>query len=103
MYNYKHLLHALFVLFHPLSTLVSRYGKSPAQCMIRWSLQRGYVCIPKSSNEGRIKENSDIFDFEISEEDMTTMVSKGIGGKVVVLRSYFRAIGTKTLGLIGMW
>lgn len=45
--------------------------------MIRWSLQRGYVCIPKSSNEGRIKENSDIFDFDISEEDMTTMVSKG--------------------------
>lgn len=70
--------------------------------MIRWSLQRGYVCIPKSSNEGRIRENSDIFDFDISEEDMTTMVSKGRREGSCTIRSYFRAIGTKTLGLIGM-
>ena len=42
--------------------------------MIRWSIQRGFVCIPKSCNEGRIAENANIFDFEISEEDMQELV-----------------------------
>ena len=52
----------------------SRYGKSPAQVMIKWSLQRGFVCIPKTGNKERIKENFDLFDFEISTKDMATLV-----------------------------
>ena len=42
--------------------------------MIKWSLQKGYICIPKSSKRERIIENADVFDFTISEEDMTNMV-----------------------------
>jgi diketogulonate reductase-like aldo/keto reductase len=44
--------------------------KSPAQILIRWALQRGFVVIPKSAKRSRIVENSDVFDFEITEEDM---------------------------------
>lgn len=51
-----------------------RYGKSSAQLLIRWSLQSGNVCIPKSVTEKRIIENGDIFDFNISDEDMTVLV-----------------------------
>ena len=43
--------------------------------MIRWSLQRGVVCIPKTQNEERLKENISIFDFTISQEDMADLVS----------------------------
>lgn len=52
----------------------ARYNKSPAQIMIRWSLQRGFVCIPKTITEERIRENADIFDFSISDEDMQVLV-----------------------------
>ena len=45
-------------------------GKSTAQILIRWALQHGLVVIPKSANRGRILENSDVFGFEISREDM---------------------------------
>lgn len=50
--------------------LSKKYNKSIAQIVLRWHMQRGIVPIPKSSNESRIKENLDVFDFEISEEDM---------------------------------
>lgn len=43
--------------------------------MIRWSLQRGYICLPKSTTFTRISENCDVFDFELSDEDMIVMVS----------------------------
>jgi diketogulonate reductase-like aldo/keto reductase len=44
--------------------------KSTAQILIRWALQHGLVVIPKSTRRGRIFENADVFDFEISAEDM---------------------------------
>ncbi|HWO43184.1 MAG TPA: aldo/keto reductase [Candidatus Eisenbacteria bacterium] len=44
--------------------------KSPAQILIRWALQHGLVVIPKSANRKRIFENADVFDFEITAEDM---------------------------------
>jgi diketogulonate reductase-like aldo/keto reductase len=44
--------------------------KTPAQILIRWALQHGLVVVPKSSTRGRIFENADVLDFEISEEDM---------------------------------
>lgn len=47
-----------------------KVGKSPAQVMLRWGLQRGYVVIPKTSREERLEENMDLFDFELSAEEM---------------------------------
>lgn len=49
------------------------YGKSVAQILIRWSLQHGLVVIPKTLKKDRMKENIDVFDFEISSEDMLTL------------------------------
>lgn len=54
-------------LLHELS---AKYGKTPAQIVIRWHLQQGVVTIPKSVREERIRENADVFDFELSPEDM---------------------------------
>jgi diketogulonate reductase-like aldo/keto reductase len=56
-----------------LLEISNKYDKSPAQILIRWGLQREIIEIPKSSNKEHIKDNSDIFDFAISEEDMSTI------------------------------
>lgn len=53
-----------------LGELSVRYGKTPAQIVIRWHLQQGLVTIPKSVNPARIRENADVFDFELAPEDM---------------------------------
>lgn len=53
-----------------LQDLAAKYGKTPAQIVLRWDLQLGVVTIPKSVRKERILENADIFDFELSEEDM---------------------------------
>ncbi|MGM5471890.1 aldo/keto reductase [Bacillus pumilus] len=53
-----------------LKDMAARYNKSVAQVILRWDLQSGVVTIPKSINEERIKQNADIFDFELSKEDM---------------------------------
>lgn len=53
-----------------LKDIAARYNKSVAQVILRWDLQSGVVTIPKSINEERIKQNADIFDFELSKEDM---------------------------------
>ena len=56
-----------------LIQLANKYSKTPAQIIIRWALQLGVSTIPKSSNFKRIKENFDVFDFEISEVDILKM------------------------------
>lgn len=48
----------------------NKYNKSAAQVITRYHLQRGIVTLPKSANESRIKANIDVFDFELSDEDM---------------------------------
>ncbi|KAJ5240104.1 Aldo/keto reductase subgroup [Penicillium chermesinum] len=53
-----------------LQTIGKKYNKSPAQVLIRWSLQMGFVPLPKSVTPQRIKENTEVFDFELSAEDM---------------------------------
>jgi diketogulonate reductase-like aldo/keto reductase len=50
-----------------------KYGKSPAQVILRWEIQSGVVIIPKSTREERLQENASIFDFELSEQDMATI------------------------------
>jgi diketogulonate reductase-like aldo/keto reductase len=58
-----------------LNELARKHGKTVAQVMIRWQLQQSVVVIPKSSNPERIRENTQVFDFEISEEDMARIDS----------------------------
>jgi diketogulonate reductase-like aldo/keto reductase len=71
-------------LHHPLVLEVAqRYSKSPAQVMIRWGLQQGLVVIPKSTRPERIKENSEVFDFEISSADMSRLDSLSQGLRTV--------------------
>lgn len=53
-----------------LNELAKKYNKNEAQITLRWHIQNGIIPIPKSSNTERIKSNFDIFDFEISKEDM---------------------------------
>ena len=59
-----------------IQKFTEKYGKTPAQILLRWSLQHGAIVIPKSSNKERIIENSKIFDFEIEEDDMEILNSK---------------------------
>lgn len=53
-----------------LAEIGKKYGKTPAQVTLRWHLQNDIVIIPKSVTPSRIKENADIFDFELTAEDM---------------------------------
>jgi len=55
--------------------IASRHGKSPAQVLIRWGMQRGTVVIPKSVTPARIKENIEVFDFELSAEEMDSIAA----------------------------
>lgn len=56
--------------FPQIRELAARYGKTPAQIILRWDVQSGYVVIPKSVHRERILENIDLFDFTLDEADM---------------------------------
>ena len=58
-----------------MKELASKYNKTIAQLVLRWDLQKGVVTIPKSSKKERIVSNADLFDFEISKEDMKLLDS----------------------------
>jgi len=53
-----------------MKALAGKYGKSIAQICVRWSLQRGYLPLPKSASQPRIVENADVFGFELSGDDV---------------------------------
>ncbi|AYE37338.1 aldo/keto reductase [Companilactobacillus zhachilii] len=53
-----------------LKKIADKYNKSVAQVILRWDLQNGVITIPKSVHEARIVQNSDVYDFEISDDDM---------------------------------
>lgn len=65
-----------------MKELSDKYGKTISQIALRWDLQMGVVTIPKSSTKARIKENMDLYDFEISKEDMKTIEKLNIGKRI---------------------
>jgi diketogulonate reductase-like aldo/keto reductase len=56
-----------------LKTLSEKHGKSEAQILLRWSLQKGYIPLPKSVTPSRIVANADVYDFNLSDEDMALL------------------------------
>jgi 2,5-diketo-D-gluconate reductase A len=59
--------------------IAAAHHKSPTQVVLRWHVQLGLVVIPRSSNPGRIAENINVFDFELSSEEMTTITGLNRG------------------------
>lgn len=62
-----------------LAEIGAKYGKSAAQVVIRWHIQRGVVVLPKSTHAERIKQNFDVFDFNLTSEDMTDITALNTG------------------------
>jgi 2,5-diketo-D-gluconate reductase A len=58
-----------------LGTLAQKHGKTPAQVVIRWHLDRGYIVIPKSATASRIRENFDVFDFSLDADDLAKIAA----------------------------
>ncbi|WP_394436427.1 aldo/keto reductase [Streptomyces sp. SGAir0957] len=62
-----------------VTTIAARHGRSPAQVVLRWHLQIGNVVIPKSVTETRIRENLDVFDFELSADELAALAATDRG------------------------
>lgn len=62
-----------------LKQIADKYHKSIAQVCLRWNLQRGVIVIPKTVNKNRMEENINIYDFELSEEDMENIRKLDVG------------------------
>lgn len=58
-----------------IGEIAKAHGKSPAQIIIRWHIQKGFCVVPGSSNPKHIKENIEVFDFELTQDEMTKMAS----------------------------
>ncbi|MCX7522611.1 aldo/keto reductase [Microbacterium sp. STN6] len=56
-----------------LRQIGQEYGKTPAQVVVRWHVQNGFVVIPKSKNSERMAQNLDVFDFELSRNDLLAL------------------------------
>jgi 2,5-diketo-D-gluconate reductase A len=64
-----------------ITAIAAEHAKSPAQVMLRWHLQQGRSAIPKSTNPGRIAENFNVFDFELTEEQMANIDALDTGAR----------------------
>ena len=75
--------HGIFT--HPMLTEIGKkYGKSAAQVALRWNVQRGVTVIPKSVHKERMEQNLDIWDFELSTEDMAEIAKLDLGHSEIV-------------------
>lgn len=65
--------------------IADKYGKSTAQILIRYQIQRGVIVIPKSVTKSRIVSNFDVFGFELTGEDIAAIDSFDVNGRLVAL------------------
>ena len=72
----------LYVYDPILSRIGRKYGKSAVQVVLRWELQHGVVTIPKGTQVGHIRENCNLFDFELNAEDMSEIDSMNINRSI---------------------
>ena len=70
---------------HPVLTEIgAKYGKTAAQVALRWNIQRGVVVIPKSTHRERMEQNFDVWNFELTDEDMSKIAPLDIGRSEIV-------------------
>lgn len=75
--------HGIFT--HPVLTEIGKkYGKSAAQVALRWNTQRGVVIIPKSTHIERMEENLNIWDFKLTDEEMSTVAKLDLGHSEII-------------------
>jgi 2,5-diketo-D-gluconate reductase A len=65
-----------------ITTVAEGVGRTPAQVLVRWHIQLGNIVIPKSVNPKRIASNFDVFDFELSDDDMASISSLDDGNRL---------------------
>ncbi|MEV4646304.1 aldo/keto reductase [Saccharopolyspora sp. NPDC049357] len=65
-----------------VANLAEKYGKTPAQIVLRWHIELGNVTIPKSVTPSRIKENIEVFDFELAQDDIKAITALETGVRV---------------------
>jgi 2,5-diketo-D-gluconate reductase A len=65
-----------------IAAVANRHDRTPAQVILRWHLQLGNVVIPKSVTPSRMRENFELFDFELSDDDMTEVAALDVGQRI---------------------
>lgn len=65
-----------------LVTMAEKYAKTPAQIVLRWHMQLGTIAIPKSATPSRVRENIDVFDFEIADDDLAEIAALETGERI---------------------
>lgn len=67
-----------------ISVIGAKYGKSVAQTALRFLLQKGVILIPKSSHKERMEQNFNIFDFELTAEDIAKIETLDMGKSIII-------------------
>lgn len=67
--------------------IATKKGKTPAQVLIRYALQKGWVPLPKSVQPDRIRENLDVFNFDLDQDDMTVLDALDEGPKGAIFKT----------------